>query len=45
MHPGEYKVIVPGATTGDVTKGNTEAFNEALVDVSSGEPPGTAIGS
>jgi nicotinate dehydrogenase subunit B len=45
VHPGEYKVIVPGATTGDVRAGNTEAFNEGWLTSGSGEPPGTAIGS
>jgi nicotinate dehydrogenase subunit B len=44
-HPGEYTVIVPGATTGDVRAGNTEAFNEGWLASGSGEPPGTAIGS
>jgi nicotinate dehydrogenase subunit B len=45
VHPGEYTVIVPGATTGDVRAGNTEAFNEGWLTSGSGEPPGTAIGS
>jgi nicotinate dehydrogenase subunit B len=44
-HPGEYKVVVPGALDTDVTKGNTEAFNEGWTLSGSGEPPTAAIGS
>jgi CO/xanthine dehydrogenase Mo-binding subunit len=45
VHPGEYTVVVPGALDTDVTKGNTEAFNEGWVLTGSGEPPVAAIGS
>jgi CO/xanthine dehydrogenase Mo-binding subunit len=45
VHPGQYTVIVPGATTGDVSAGNTAAFNEGWLATGSGEPPGTAVGS
>jgi CO/xanthine dehydrogenase Mo-binding subunit len=45
VHPGQYTTIVPGATTGDVSAGNTEAFNEGWLATGSGEPPGTAVGS
>jgi nicotinate dehydrogenase subunit B len=44
-HPGEYKVVVPGALDTDVSKGNTEAFNEGWDLSGSGEPPTAAIGS
>ena len=45
VHPGQYTVIVPGATTGDVSAGNTAAFNEGWLATGSGEPPGVAVGS
>ena len=44
-HPGQYAVITPGSETGDVSAGNTAAFNEGWLATGSGEPPGTAIGS
>ncbi|MBV8463451.1 MAG: xanthine dehydrogenase family protein molybdopterin-binding subunit, partial [Acidimicrobiales bacterium] len=45
VHPGEYKVVVPGALDTDVTAGNTAAFNQGWVQTGSGEPPTAAIGS
>jgi CO/xanthine dehydrogenase Mo-binding subunit len=45
VHPGQYTVITPGSTTGDVSAGNTAAFSEGWLATGSGEPPGTAIGS
>jgi CO/xanthine dehydrogenase Mo-binding subunit len=45
VHPGEYKVVVPGDETTDVSAGNTEAFNEGWLLSGSGEPPTTAVSS
>jgi CO/xanthine dehydrogenase Mo-binding subunit len=45
VHPGEYVTIKPGALDTDVSKGNTEAFNENWQLTGSGEPPTAAIGS
>jgi CO/xanthine dehydrogenase Mo-binding subunit len=46
VHPGEYTIVVPGAdATTDVSKGNTEAFNEGWLLSGSGEPPTAAVGS
>ncbi len=45
VHPGEYVTIKPGALDTDVSKGNTEAFNEGWALTGSGEPPTAAIGS
>ena len=45
VHPGEYVTVVPGALDTDVSKGNTEAFNEGWALSGSGEPPTAAIGS
>jgi len=45
VHPSHYTVAVPGATTGNVQKGNTEAFNEGWLLSGSGEPPSVGIGS
>jgi nicotinate dehydrogenase subunit B len=45
VHPGEYTVATPGASTGNVQKGNTEAFNEGWLLSGSGEPPSVGIGS
>jgi len=44
-HPGAYTVVVPGASDTDVSKGNTEAYNEGWTLSGSGEPPTAAIGS
>jgi CO/xanthine dehydrogenase Mo-binding subunit len=44
-HPGQYTTIVPGSTAGDVSAGNTAAFNQGWLTSGSGEPPGTAVGS
>jgi nicotinate dehydrogenase subunit B len=43
VHPGEYKTVVAGDMTTDVSKGNTEAFNEGWLLTGSGEPPTAAI--
>jgi nicotinate dehydrogenase subunit B len=45
VHPGEYVTVVPGALDTDVSKGNTETFNEGWALSGSGEPPTAAIGS
>jgi len=45
VHPGEYKVVVPGDETTDVSAGNTAAFNEGWLLSGSGEPPTTAVSS
>jgi nicotinate dehydrogenase subunit B len=45
VHPGEYVTVVPGDMTADVSKGNTEAYNEGWDLSGSGEPPTAAIGS
>jgi CO/xanthine dehydrogenase Mo-binding subunit len=45
VHPGEYKLVIPGDETTDVSKGNTEAFNEGWTLSGSGEPPTTAVSS
>jgi nicotinate dehydrogenase subunit B len=45
VHPSEYVTIKPGALDTDVSKGNTEAFNEGWALTGSGEPPTAAIGS
>jgi CO/xanthine dehydrogenase Mo-binding subunit len=45
VHPGVYTTVVPGDPTTDVSKGNTEAFNEGWLLTGSGEPPSTAVGA
>jgi len=45
VHPGEYVVVTPGKMDADVSKGNTEAFNEGWNLTGSGEPPTAAVGS
>jgi nicotinate dehydrogenase subunit B len=45
VHPGEYVTIKAGALDTDVSKGNTEAFNEGWALTGSGEPPTAAVGS
>jgi CO/xanthine dehydrogenase Mo-binding subunit len=45
VHPGEYKVVVPGDPTTDVSAGNTAAFNQGWSLSGSGEPPTTAVSS
>jgi nicotinate dehydrogenase subunit B len=45
VHPGEYVTVVPGSLTTDVTKGNTNAFNQGWNLSGSGEPPTAAVGS
>jgi CO/xanthine dehydrogenase Mo-binding subunit len=49
VHPGQYVTVNPDLAEGglntDVSKGNTEAFNEGWVLTGSGEPPTAAIGS
>jgi CO/xanthine dehydrogenase Mo-binding subunit len=47
VHPGEYVTVNPDFSTGaadiNVTKGNTNAFNNGWVLTGSGEPPTAAI--
>jgi CO/xanthine dehydrogenase Mo-binding subunit len=45
VHPGEYTVATPGATTGNVQKGNTAAQAQGWLLSGSGEPPSVGIGS
>jgi CO/xanthine dehydrogenase Mo-binding subunit len=45
VHPGQYTVVVPGSTTGDVRTGNTAAFNQGWLATGSGEPGGVGVGS
>ena len=45
VHPGEYVTIKPGALDTDVSKGNTEAFNNGWLLTGSGEPPTAGVGS
>jgi nicotinate dehydrogenase subunit B len=44
-HPGKYTIIKPGALDTDVSKGNTDAFNQGWTLSGSGEPPTAAVGS
>ena len=45
VHPGKYTTVAPGATTGNVQAGNTEAAKEGWLLSGSGEPPSVGIGS
>jgi CO/xanthine dehydrogenase Mo-binding subunit len=49
VHPGEYVTVNPDLANGgmdtNVTKGNTNAFNEEWLLTGSGEPPTAAVGS